>query len=157
MHYAVLMSVMCCQKAVIYTRASEFHNLLAPWYLLKTSQFQTLKSIPMKIISAPFMPAKPTILQMYGFDGKLTSFLPSLLPILRCLPYVSQHGLYLHSKQTPPYKLAITVCLMLLLFIISYSNTHSTTGGKEYSLVIKVMKYSFMLPFQQLHKWASHA
>ena len=36
---------------------------------------------------------------------------------------------------------------MLLLFIISNSNTHSTAGGKEYSLVIKVMKYSFLLPF----------
>lgn len=42
--------------------------------------------------------------------------------------------------------------IMLLLFIISNSNTHSTTGGKEYSLVIKVMKYSFMLPFQPSHK-----
>lgn len=51
------------------------------------------------------------------------------------------------QEQTPPSKLAITLSLMLLLFIISYSNTHSTTGGKEYSLVIKVMKYSFMLPF----------
>lgn len=47
--------------------------------------------------------------------------------------------------------------IMLLLFIISNSNTHSTAGGKEYSLVIKVMKYSFLLPFQPSRKRASRA
>lgn len=86
--------------------------------------------------------------------ASLASVPASFLP-RRCSPYVSQHGLYLRSEQTQTYKLAITVSLMLLLFIISYSNTHSTTGGKEYSLVIKVMKYSFMLPFQHGHKWGS--
>lgn len=46
------------------------------------------------------------------------------------------------SSEPPLLKCPIT----LLLFLISNSNTRSTAGGKEFSLVIKVMKYSFLLP-----------
>lgn len=115
------------------------HNISAPSYLLKPP-------LPNKQLWVN----NQSSIHPHSFSDVFK--LPSFLPSFRSSPYVSRHGLYLNSKQTPPYKLAITVSLMLLLFIISYSNTHSTTGGKEYSLVIKVMKYSFMLPFQQSHK-----
>lgn len=60
-------------------------------------------------------------------------------------------------RMSPSSEPLLTRPIMLLLFIISNSNTHSTAGGKEYSLVIKVMKYSFLLPFQPSPKRASQA
>lgn len=132
---------------------SKLHNLLAPWYLLKPPLRRFRYKHSPEHNQRSIHACTAHVLQMRAFDGNsLPRFRPRFLPSSHCSPYVSQHGLYLHSKQTQTYKLAITVSLMLLLFIISYSNTHSTTGGKEYSLVIKVMKYSFMLPFQHRHK-----
>lgn len=89
---------------------------------------------------------------VWGSSQNLTEQVPKLHPFPlhqpSTLPSESLQSQPSSSPFLPPQPLPPPLSLLMLLrFIISYSNSGSAGVSEDFSLVIKVMKYSFLLPF----------